>query len=384
MVAMNRAVRRELSSEIPKIEAAALTRKSEPVQETPDTVHGRLLESVHFSGYGFERACAELKWLLEHDRWQLVAGGAYRGDLKAFLATIDLSEFRMVLEQRKEIVKLLKANGASGRATARVLGVDEITIRRDLAPATNVAPTQDTAQEPEQERTAAPALATNVAPWFQSPVAQIVMGPSDARPHVARNSGNNEWYTPADYIDAARQVLGGIDLDPASSTEANTVVQAHRYYTRADDGLTQAWHGRVWLNPPYARPLVDQFCAKLAASVTAGTVSAAIVLVNNATETEWFRTVSAVAAAVCFPQRRVHFVRPEGDAGGPLQGQAILYIGAEIGRFSAGFARFGDVWIRQTPGGIQMFPGGTLGKPAGSLARASPANDGFFEAESGS
>jgi ParB family chromosome partitioning protein len=165
----------------------------------------------------------------------------------------------------------------------------------------------------------------------------------DTTAHVGQNSGDNEWFTPREYIEAARAVLGAIDLDPASATAANKVVQAATYFTMADDGLQQTWHGRVWMNPPYAQPLMTRFCEKLTQSVKAETVSAAVVLVNNATETEWFQLLATVTQAICFPNNRVKFWHPKKDSASPLQGQAVLYMGADIEGFGRAFATFGFV-----------------------------------------
>src|SRR5437660_1484971 len=63
-----------------------------------------------------------------------------------------------------------------------------------------------------------------------------------------------EWYTPKKYVEAARNVLGEIDLDPASSEQANRIVQAKLFYDQTRDGLTQTWKAQtVWLNPPYCK-----------------------------------------------------------------------------------------------------------------------------------
>lgn len=160
------------------------------------------------------------------------------------------------------------------------------------------------------------------------------------RPHVANNSGDNEWYTPKEYIDAARNVMAGIDLDPASNPVANDVVGAATYYTAEDDGLTKEWSGRVWMNPPYESGLIGKFAERLCDSFASGAVTEAVVLVNNATETRWFQSIAEHASAACFPKGRVKFWHPRKEAV-PLQGQAILYLGHDKKAFIAEFLAFG-------------------------------------------
>jgi phage N-6-adenine-methyltransferase len=158
--------------------------------------------------------------------------------------------------------------------------------------------------------------------------------------HVSQNAGDSEWFTPPEYIEAAVNVMGRIDLDPASTAEANEVVKASEFFTADQDGLLQKWEGRVWMNPPYARPLIDQFCAKLAESFAAGDVTQACVLVNNATETGWFHALAEVSSAMCFPRQRVRFWHPEKESA-PLQGQAVVYLGEHVDPFRWSFLRFG-------------------------------------------
>ena len=161
-------------------------------------------------------------------------------------------------------------------------------------------------------------------------------------PHVANNSGNNEWYTPDDILEAARAVMGGIDIDPASSEIANRKVQADRIYTAEDDGLSQNWPvGRIWMNPPYAQPLMGQFASRFAAEIQRG--SQGVVLVNNATETGWFQEMAAECSAICFPRARIKFLDPDGNPGAPLQGQAIIYCGPDADVFEEAFQGFGLV-----------------------------------------
>ncbi len=157
--------------------------------------------------------------------------------------------------------------------------------------------------------------------------------------HVAHNSGNNEWYTPSEFIEAARRTMGSIDLDPASNDIAQQTVKAGKYFTVDNCGLAKKWTGNVWMNPPYAGKLVKLFAAK----VVNEPIDQAVVLVNNATETGWFQLMAEDATAICFPAKRIKFLDPDGNPGAPLQGQAILYIGGNVDSFEDEFSGFGFV-----------------------------------------
>jgi hypothetical protein len=160
--------------------------------------------------------------------------------------------------------------------------------------------------------------------------------------HVAQNTGEQEHYTPVAIIESARRVMGGIDLDPASNDMAQTWIKAQTYYTKETNGLDKMWSGRVWMDPPYARQLLPAFIDKLILS-TETQVTEYIVLINNTTETEHGQRLISLSHAVCFPRKRIRFIRPDGSLGKPLQGQMIIYRGPNTCSFLEEFSRIGVV-----------------------------------------
>jgi phage N-6-adenine-methyltransferase len=156
-------------------------------------------------------------------------------------------------------------------------------------------------------------------------------------------TGEFEWYTPAEFVEAARAVLGEFDLDPASSERAQQTVKARRYYSVDEDGLAHEWRGRVWLNPPYKQPDINLFMKKMVEEVACGRVSEAIMLTNSSTDTEWFHLGFSVCSAICFTRGRIKFVDPHGERAAPTQGQAFFYFGNNARRFCEVFREIGYV-----------------------------------------
>jgi DNA N-6-adenine-methyltransferase (Dam) len=110
-----------------------------------------------------------------------------------------------------------------------------------------------------------------------------------------------EWYTPPELFEA----LGThFDLDPAAPSGGVPWVPATRHYSREDDGLTQPWKGRIWLNPPYGLG-IGRWMNKLAEH------GDGLALVFARTDMPWFQWAMTEATAVCFIKHRLTFIPGE-------------------------------------------------------------------------
>lgn len=174
----------------------------------------------------------------------------------------------------------------------------------------------------------------------QTPLTRASLNSSNAAMNNA--NANHEWYTPGEYIDLVRAVLGNIDLDPASSEAANKVVQADKIFTEVEDGLSQAWHGRVYLNPPYTRHIVTAFVDKLISEIADGNVSEAILLVYSITDANWYHQALKSTDALLFTDQRLKFWNANQIQRGHY-GQSIFYWGGNAGKFRETFKAKGTV-----------------------------------------
>lgn len=168
--------------------------------------------------------------------------------------------------------------------------------------------------------------------------------------NILHSSASNEWYTPEEIIEAAREVMGGIDLDPASCARANEVVQASIFYTEASDGLVKPWHGRVWLNAPYGRAEGNEsnqsrWSARLISAWHNAEIRQAIMLCNAATAANWFKPLWNYP--LCFPYDRIVFYNEFGPQPNPTHDNCLVYFGDEPERFYDVFEQFGQVIIPQ-------------------------------------
>jgi N6-adenosine-specific RNA methylase IME4 len=103
-------------------------------QRSIDEAFGELRAGIHITGYSFERAVAQLAWLLKEGRWKRCRTGYQTID--AFMRGIRIEDHKLVAEARKKIAALIKAAEpkVSNRAIAKAVGAGSRTIDRDVAP----------------------------------------------------------------------------------------------------------------------------------------------------------------------------------------------------------------------------------------------------------
>lgn len=160
---------------------------------------------------------------------------------------------------------------------------------------------------------------------------------------------SDDWYTPPEIIEAAREVMGSIDLDPATCEIVNReTVKAGAFYTIESDGLSPAnpWFGNMWINPPYGKGdgSAKGFMRRLKAEIDVGSVQQAIICLNaNSMTTEWAHEfVWPCMHVFCFSQGRPNFISPDPEKGeSPTSGTMLAFHGYNHRLFVAEFSRFG-------------------------------------------
>lgn len=166
--------------------------------------------------------------------------------------------------------------------------------------------------------------------------------------NIQHSSRADDWMTPIWVIDKVKAVLGSIDLDPASSMVANLRIDAFRYLTEEDNGLTIPWGGTVYCNPPGGK-LGNQsktvlFWQKLLRERDQGRIADAIFMcfsVEALQTTQNKGTLSIGDFMICIPAKRISFDDPTGQRGGaPSHSNCIAYVPGRLDRS----ARFRSVF----------------------------------------
>ena len=291
------------------------------------------------------------------------------GDLVAFVVALNLHRRHLSESQRAMVAEKI-ANMRQGERTdlehpanlpkvsqaaaAKLLNVSERSVRDAVKVGESGTPELVKAVERGNMAVSLAASVVALPEDDQELVTALVEEPEKMRElardlvhnHRAQGTGENEWYTPEEYIETVREFLGGIDLDPASSEVAQKVVQAGRFFTVQDNGLEKAWDARgVWLNPPYAQPAIAQFITKAVGEFNAGNFEEGVVLTHNYTDTAWFHLAATNCSAICFTRGRIGFLSPEGKKAAPTQGQAFFYFGDRIDAFREAFEKTGFVVV---------------------------------------
>jgi len=160
---------------------------------------------------------------------------------------------------------------------------------------------------------------------------------------INQESGDYEYYTPIKIVNAAREVMGNIDLDPASTRKANKQIKAGKIFTEKQNGLKKKWFGNVWMNHPFTKEGTPLWINKLCWEYVNGEVEAACCITYANTDTKWFNLLMDFPQ--CFLSPRTHFIYPDSTKrSNCTKGSVVTYLGHDVKKFIKVFdVHFGTV-----------------------------------------
>jgi DNA N-6-adenine-methyltransferase (Dam) len=173
---------------------------------------------------------------------------------------------------------------------------------------------------------------------LEAETAKVDAPPKNHKLKVLTSNKSDEHYTPKNIIDAAREVMGEIDLDPMSCERANKTVRAAKFYSKKDDSLVKPWSGRIWLNPAFS--LADEAVQKLLQSYMCGVTMEAILLIKAAPDTARHQMLAALP--FCEVRGRLKFIADNNNHPAPFA-VLIFYLGKNFPKFREVFSKFGNI-----------------------------------------
>lgn len=178
-------------------------------------------------------------------------------------------------------------------------------------------------------------------------------------PSALHSKKTPSWGTPEQIVEIARELLGGIDLDPCSSEIFNQTVRARRYIDLQENGLTSLWRLdpspmpqlmtldpiSVFLNPPGG--VVRPFWDRLMTHVGDGSVRCAFWVGFSVEQlcTLADHEFHPLDFSTCILRKRVSFTSedPAKKIGAPSHGNYVTAIGVDRDAFDRAFVNLGKV-----------------------------------------
>jgi len=208
---------------------------------------------------------------------------------------------------------------------------------------------------------------------------------------INQSSGKVEYYTPPNIIKLVHKMFNKIDLDPASSPQANKIVKADMFYTEPSyyelptkndrlptrfftslGGLTQGyvWYGNVWLNHPFSKgenvckttgngctklscykrgwhlgtklPSNADWVNKMIEHYENGSITQGLMITYASTSETWFKPL--LKYPKCWIYGRTNYI--DGNTmkvqKGVTKGSVITYFGNDLTKFNKIFSLIGS------------------------------------------